>query len=231
MNSLYLIIDLLTICFPLLLSFDKKVAYYKHWRFLLMGYLFISIPFVFWDLFFTDLGVWGFNPTYLTGFYLGNLPIEEVLFFIVVPFSCTFVFACMKAYFPNIQLTKFNRIFYIGLALYAVFVLIVGFGGWYSSAASIIALITIPFLMRAKINLTHLPISFLISMIPFFIVNGVLTGTGLDDPIVWYNDLENTGIRYLTIPMEDVVYGWTLIAMVIAVFQFYLEKSQKSPKM
>lgn len=228
MNSLYLIIDLLTICFPLLLSFDKKVAYYKHWRFLLMGYLFVSIPFVFWDLFFTDLGVWGFNPTYLTGFYLGNLPIEEVLFFIVVPFSCTFVFACMKAYFPNIQLAKFNRIFYIGLALYAVFVLIVGFGGWYSSAASMMALITIPFLMRAKINLTHLPISFLISMIPFFIVNGVLTGTGLDAPIVWYNDLENTGIRYLTIPMEDVVYGWTLIALIIAVFQFYLEKSQKA---
>lgn len=228
MNSLYLIIDLLTICFPLLLSFDKKVAYYKHWRFLLMGYLFVSIPFVFWDLFFTDLGVWGFNPTYLTGFYLGNLPIEEVLFFIVVPFSCTFVFACMKAYFPNIQLAKFNRIFYIGLALYAVFVLIVGFGGWYSTASSVIALITIPFLMRAKINLTHLPISFLISMIPFFIVNGVLTGTGLDAPIVWYNDLENTGIRYLTIPMEDVVYGWTLIALIIAVFQYYLEKSQKA---
>jgi lycopene cyclase domain-containing protein len=133
----------------------------------------------------------------------------------------------MKAYFPNIQVTKFNRIFYVGLALYAVFVLVVGFGGWYSSAASIIALITIPVLMRAKINLTHLPISFLISMIPFFIVNGVLTGTGLDAPIVWYNDLENTGIRYFTIPMEDVVYGWTLIALIIAVFQFYLEKSQK----
>jgi hypothetical protein len=64
-------------------------------------------------------------------------------------------------------------------------------------------------------------------MIPFFIVNGVLTGTGLDAPIVWYNDLENTGIRYFTIPMEDVVYGWTLIALIIAVFQFYLEKSQK----
>jgi lycopene cyclase domain-containing protein len=53
--------------------------------------------------------------------------------------------------------------------------------------------------------------SYLVLLIPFTIVNGILTGTGLEEPVVWYNDLENMGFRILTIPFEDVFYGMLLI--------------------
>ena len=176
------------------------------------------------------MGVWGFNPDYLTGIDIINLPIEEVLFFVVVPFSCTFIYACVRAYFPKLRLTGFNRMFYAGLAIYAIAVIVFGKGGYYSTVAGILALVSIPFLARLKINLKHLPISFIIALVPFFIVNGILTGTGIDEPIVWYNDAENAGIRFFTIPMEDIVYGWVLLAGNIAVYQRVLERGTKGQK-
>jgi len=42
-------------------------------------------------------------------------------------------------------------------------------------------------------------------------VNAILTGTGIADPVVWYNDSENLGIRILTIPVEGVGYAFSLI--------------------
>jgi len=56
-------------------------------------------------------------------------------------------------------------------------------------------------------------ITFLFMLIPFFIVNGILTGTGIEGNIVWYNDLENLGLRIGTIPIEDSVYAFSMILM------------------
>ena len=71
----------------------------------------------------------------------------------------------------------------------------------------------------------------MIALIPFFIVNGILTGSGLDAPIVWYNDAENAGIRFFTIPIDDVAYAWTLLAGNIAAYQYFMNKSaKKKPK-
>jgi len=53
--------------------------------------------------------------------------------------------------------------------------------------------------------------TFMVMLIPFFIVNGILTGSFIENEVVWYNDNENLGIRLGTIPVEDVVYAFTLI--------------------
>ena len=88
-----------TLGFPLALSFDRKVAFYKKWKALLPGLLFTAMVFVIWDVWFTREGVWSFNPDYLIGVYILNLPIEEWMFFFVVPFACVFIYECLIAYF------------------------------------------------------------------------------------------------------------------------------------
>ena len=48
-------------------------------------------------------------------------------------------------------------------------------------------------------------------LIPFFIVNGLLTGSFIIDEIVWYNNNHNLGLRIGTIPIEDIFYGFSLL--------------------
>ena len=85
--SLYFWIILGTIVFPFLLSFDKKIHFYTHWRTIFPAILLVGLFFLVWDNYFTEHDVWGFNPKYVQGIYLFRLPLEEVLFFLVVPYS------------------------------------------------------------------------------------------------------------------------------------------------
>ena len=65
-------------------------------------------------------------------------------------------------------------------------------------------------------------------LIPFVIVNGLLTGTGFDTPIVWYNDAENIGFRLLSIPVEDVFYGMFLVLLIVTLYEKFNERFEQS---
>ena len=54
-------------------------------------------------------------------------------------------------------------------------------------------------------------ITFLVILIPFFIVNGILTGSFIQNEVVWYNNAENLGIRLFTIPIEDSFYAFSML--------------------
>lgn len=226
-HYLYLLLDIGVILFPFLLSFDKKVHYVSKWKYTLGGILAIGIPFLVHDYYFTAKGIWGFNETYLSGPHLLNLPIEEVLFFVVVPFSCTFIYACVRAYFPKVNFELFNKICYPILVIYGLVVLVMGWGNWYSTMVSLIALPMILGFWYQHQSYNFLPLSFVLSIIPFFIMNSALTGSFTPEPIVWYNDAENLGFRWGTIPVEDILYSFILVAGNIWVYKNLLEWEEK----
>ena len=98
------------------------------------------------------------------------------------------------------------------------------------SAYTFISLSLLLLLLKFGFKVTWLPKLFSIYPIllfPFIIVNGILTGTALENPIVWYTDNENLGIRLLTIPIEDFFYGFELILLNIFIYEFLNKKFAK----
>lgn len=219
MKALYLLLDIGTLFFPLALSFDKKVNFFSQWKFVLTASFMVAIPFLVWDFLFTKSGVWGFNSDYLIGVYLLNLPLEEVLFFFVVPFACVFIYACVKAYFGKTNFKNINYFLFVVLIIYWLMILFFGWSGLYAQSVLISTVASCILILYSKKDFIFLPISFLIVLIPFLIVNGVLTGAVTASPIVWYNDFERTPFRIITIPVEDVLYGFTLVGLNIWVFE------------
>jgi lycopene cyclase domain-containing protein len=56
-------------------------------------------------------------------------------------------------------------------------------------------------------------------LIPFSIINGILTGSFIDQPVVYYNDAENLGIRLGTIPIEDIGYAFSMLLMSLVIIK------------
>jgi len=216
----YLLILLASVAGPIVLSFDRKVAFYKKWKFLPLPILVPAILYIAWDIFFTAKGVWSFNPEYITGIYLYNLPLEEVLFFLIVPYCCLFIYECIRCYFPKLNNNKAAIAVLILLALTLVVFGLLHFSKYYTSWTFLFTacFIFILVLFRKFFRGFDAPafgVSFLIILVPFLVVNGLLTSI----PVVIYNDAENLGIRLYTIPFEDVFYGMLLVLMNVSLFE------------
>lgn len=219
MERLYLWLDLGSLALPLLFSFHPKIKFYKRWPSVLPGILVMALVFIPWDIYFTAQGFWGFNPNYLTGIQWLGLPIEEWLFFFCIPYACMFTHHVLSSLVHWWPLSKKTTDWvYLIVVVGLIMGLWYGIDQWYTATAFIYALLILGLTQNtAPQILPTFFMSYLIILIPFFIVNGVLTGSGIPEPVVWYNDTQNFGVRLGTIPLEDTAYNLGMLLTVALV--------------
>lgn len=226
----YLALDLLSIAFPLAASFEPRIAYWRKWRGLFTGIAVMMIVFIAWDALFTANGVWGFNDRYTLGVRFLHLPLEEWLFFIAIPYSCIYLYEVMRFVFKHDPLARLARPLATAVALVLAIVGALHSERLYTSITflSTAALLIVHLLILRTPWLGRFWMGYAISLVPFFIVNGILTGTGLPEPIVWYNDAENLGIRMGTIPVEDSIYLLFFLLLALTFHERALRRDQLS---
>lgn len=214
---LYFALLLGSVAVPFAFSFERQLQFYKQWKYLLPAIALVAVIYIAFDIYLTKAGVWGFNPAYHSSIVLMGLPLEEWLFFILIPYASIFVhdtlvFCFPKVYLPSKVAFGLGWIFIIALVLVAVLNTDKMYTV-YIFSTGVVAL-TLSFFDKSKI-INRFYITFLIILIPFLGVNAVLTGTFIENEVVWYNNQENLGMRVLTIPIEDFVYGFSMILLVL----------------
>lgn len=218
---LYLWINLLSFIIPFLFSFYPKANFSKKWKYVLPAIFITAAIFIAWDALFTQLGVWGFNREYTLGIDLLGLPFEEILFFFCIPYACLFTYFAL-----NYLIEKDHLFPHQELISSVIAILLLVFGGYYLNKlyTGVTFLLTGAFLAFVFLKLRvrfmgRFYFTFAVLIIPFLIVNGILTGSVTDKPIVWYNDSETMGIRLGTIPAEDLVYALLMILLPITIWE------------
>ncbi|TJZ63358.1 lycopene cyclase domain-containing protein [Sphingobacterium olei] len=209
----YLLVNFLAVIVCFIFSFHPKIRFDRFFVPFIKSAILVLIPFIIWDAWFTKIGVWWFNDSYLIGVRLLGLPLEEWLFFICIPFSCVFTFYCLDKFFSLEWKPQADRYFSMGAAVSCFVLCLFNTGLVYpfiTFLATGISLVYLKFVSRVtwigKVSLIYT------MLLPgFFLVNGVLTGTGLEQPIVNYTTGHYMEIRIGTIPVEDAVYGYTMI--------------------
>lgn len=189
------------------------MRFIKHWKAVFGSLTIVSSIFLIWDAVFTANGIWGFNPDYHLNILLFGMPIEEWMFFFCIPYASIFIHYSLEYFKPNLliseNITKAITLFIMLILLPIVF-MNTDKAYTFVNYSFLFFVLLMGFFYGIK-TLQRFYISFLIILVPFFIVNGVLTGTGIEDPVVWYNDTANLGLRLATIPIEDIGYAFTMI--------------------
>jgi lycopene cyclase domain-containing protein len=219
---LYVLINLGAVSVPFIAGFDRRLRFNRQWRYLFPALILTMVIFIPWDMLKTHLGVWGFNSHYITGIYIGNLPAEEWLFFIAIPYACIFTYHALNIFIRKDYLGKSA----LHISRYIAVVLIVtGFLNHERLYTSVTFLATGGFLLFHSFVIKadymgRFFMMYFVTLIPFFIVNGILTGSFIPGEVVYYDNTQNLGIRIGTIPLEDMVYSMLMLLMNVTWFEW-----------
>lgn len=216
MKSEYLIFNLIVFFGPIYFGVQKKFNFRNKILTALLSAIISAFPFIIWDSFVTNIH-WFFNEKYIIGIRFFGLPFEEILFFISVPFACLFLWEMIVQNSKDRYFGK-NHYFYVltiifsGSALYFFFI-----GLNYTGLVffSLSLLILVDSFGQKLLFRRNFAIFLLFVLLSIFIFNGYLTAR----PVLIYSEKFMTNIRIITIPVEDIGYGFSLIYLATAVYE------------
>ena len=224
--STYLQVLVFALIVPLVFSFHNKNKFYKKWPSFFKANFLVAIPFLFWDELFTRNKVWGFTDEHLSGIYLLNLPIEEILFFIIIPYCCVFTYETLLKLKLSI-----NNIHLVTLLIGIIILLtgIIFYNKIYTTITFVAlgALLIILAFQKKEFTETFFLMYLLITVSFFILINGTLTGGIHNNPPVWYNNSETLNIRIWTIPIEDFFYSMLLLLSNVWMYEKFKSKKVK----
>ncbi len=220
--SEYLIINILIVIVPLIMSFERKIEFYKNFNALAISIMLVGVPFIIWDSIAAARGDWIFNYKYTIGLKFFNLPIEEILFFITVPYAIIFLYETFIYYIKG-RPSKFKNIYLVGLSPLVILIGLIFYNQNYTFIVFIFLGIIFSIIGFSNLNFIknkNVIYFILLAFIPFIIVNYFLTSL----PILIYNPDAIWGTRFLTIPLEDFIYSLSLVTAYLFTYEFAKEK-------
>ncbi len=222
--SRYLWINLISVSVPFLYSFVPPVNFYRKVRYVGWAVLTAGGGYIAWDVWATHRGDWGFAPEFVSGIRWLGLPLEEILFFVAIPYACLFTYEQLAHYIPEKKIA-FPRLLNGTLAAVFLGAALVFWGQGYTRSVMLSCFLF--FVVSLRFRHSYLEsrafwLYILVTYLPFFIVNYLLTSP----PIVWYRPESIWGVRVTTIPLEDFFYSFSMLSFYYWAYRFARDRSR-----
>lgn len=201
---------------PLLLFSLRKTWGISVKKQILYSFLFVSFPFIIWDVVATRFGHWAFSEKCTLGFSFMGVPLEEIMFFFAIPFGCIYAWEALNKYKKDNGLleTKTVNMTLITLVIFGSLLLILG--GGYSHISGALLIVT-SFALHSMGWLHRHEFWRFQAVIYCLFVAFSLILTFL--PVVTYGHDAITGWRFMTIPVENFAYSFVLINVSLLVYE------------
>ncbi len=205
-----------TLSVPLAFSFSRGLGFGSRWKAAWAAVGLAALPFLAWDVLFAGHGIWGFNQAYVLGISLFGLPLEEALFFFCVPFASLFIYQALARIPALRNRSAAARIVWAIACLGCLAAAIFHADRAYTFTVSLAAAAASAALAwRNPAWSALLLAATLAQYVPFLVVNGILTGL----PVVLYSPAAIVGLRIGSIPAEDFLYSFVLLALPAALYE------------
>ena len=215
--SFYLYLNLAIIAFPLLFSLEKRIRFYTKLKPLAVALFIVGIFFVGCDAFATYRGHWSFNPAYVNDKKLLGLPLEEILFFVTVPYSCIFVFDSVIHFLGDKKLFSPRKWLFSAIGALIMLSAFAFYSKEYTFLAILSVGVSILFVSLVNVKLFSSRaywIYIILTLVLFLIFNYILTSV----PVVQYSSSAITGFRVTTIPIEDFLFNFSMLTNYLTVY-------------
>jgi len=222
-NLVYLLLLLSYLVVPVALSISSKIRFTFRLRYILPAILFCGAIFIMWDIRFTQLAIWTYNPDYLTGITLLKIPIEKWLSLLVIPLSAAYIYEWIKSRNEKPHLAN------IFLAISLILLVILGIltyiyrqnmFSFFTFFLTTIYLGYTIFRNRFKKHYYAFYSTFFISLLPFVIVSALLGSL----PVMAYSAQQVMGMAFLGIPIEKFAYLFLMLLISLTIYEYLNER-------
>jgi len=225
MNYTYLLIDLGLLLFIVLLFSIKQLNFARNSKFIILAVLINVFAFSVPTEFLTQLKVIVFNPPYLTGLTLWELPVEELLLSLVLPLCGLAIYLFLNVRFPDNTPEKYSLA--VSNIMLGICIAMLYFGHQKLYTVFTFSLLLVFLLYIEYVNKLRFMYQFyrayLVSLLPFYLVYGLITSL----PVLQFNTAETLNFSLFNIPFESHFYFMGMLLLSIYLYELFKIRARK----
>lgn len=222
MSYTYLLVNLGLLLIPVLLFTIKPLQFTVNSKFIILAPLICLFTFSVPTEFLTRMKVFVFNPPYLTGITLWELPVEELLMLFVMPLCGLAVYLFINYRYPKNNLEKYSLA--ISNMLLGICIAMLYFGHKKEFTLLTFAILLVFVIYIEYVNKIRFMYkfyrAFVVTLLPFYVVYGILTVL----PVIQYTDTETLNFNVFHIPFESHFYLMSMLLLTIYVYELFKSK-------
>lgn len=188
------------------------------WKAISTAIIICTAVFLAWEELFVRLGIWGVNEKYTLSARYGNMVLEKWLFYLTWPFAFLILYDSLPAKNVFGYYAKPMSVFFL------VFAILMGWhyqGRLYTTVCcyALAILVTVQLFVVKGAFLGRFYLAYFIFLLPALALESWLNGSFAHEPITWYDNMENSGFRVFTVPIENLLFLLLLFMLNVTVYE------------